>query len=68
MKKAFNLLVSFVLLAGFTACNKDNPGNQQQVPDNPSPTPTPSPTADYKGLRFTSSGESTVRLAQVGTQ
>ena len=66
MKKAFNLLVSFVLLAGFTACNKDNPGNQQQVPDNPSPTPTPSPTADYKGLRFTSSGESTVKLKQVG--
>ena len=41
MKKVFNLLVAFVLLAGFSACNKDNQGNQQQVPDNPSPTPTP---------------------------
>ena len=66
MKKVFNLLVSFVLLAGFSACNKDNPGNQQQVPDNPSPTPPPGPTMDYKGLRFISSGESTVKLKQVG--
>lgn len=66
MKKVFNLLVSFVLLAGFSACNKDNPGNQQQVPENPSPTPPPGPTMDYKGLRFISSGESTVKLKQVG--
>ena len=60
MKKVFNLLVSFVLLAGFSACSKDDSGNQQ-VPKNPVPS------ADYKGLAFISSGESTVRLAQVGT-
>ena len=60
MKKVFNLLVSFVLIAGFSACSKDDPGNQQ-VPKNPVPS------ADYKGLAFISSGESTVRLAQVGT-
>ena len=65
MKKVFNLLVSFVLLAGFSACSKDDSGNQQQEPEYPSPTPVPS--ADYKGLAFISSGESTVRLAQVGT-
>lgn len=65
MKKVFNLLVSFVLLAGFFACSKDDSGNQQQEPEYPSPTPVPS--ADYKGLAFISSGESTVRLAQVGT-
>ena len=59
MKKVFNLLVSFVLLAGFSACSKDDSGNQQ-VPKNPVPS------ADYKGLAFISSGESTVRLAQVG--
>ena len=64
MKKVFNLLVSFVLIAGFSACSKDDPGNQQQEPEYPSPTPVPS--ADYKGLAFISSGESTVRLAQVG--
>lgn len=64
-KKVFNLLVSFVLLAGFSACSKDDSGNQQQEPEYPSPTPVPS--ADYKGLAFISSGESTVRLAQVGT-
>ena len=65
MKKVFNLLVSFVLIAGFSACSKDDSGNQQQEPEYPSPTPVPS--ADYKGLAFISSGESTVRLAQVGT-
>ena len=65
MKKVFNLLVSFVLLAGFSACSKDDSGNQQPEPEYPSPTPVPS--ADYKGLAFISSGESTVRLAQVGT-
>lgn len=61
MKKVFNLLVSFVLIAGFSACSKDDSGNQQ-VPKNPVPS------ADYKGLAFISSGESTVRLAQVGTR
>ena len=64
MKKVFNLLVSFVLIAGFSACSKDYSGNDsgnQQVPKNPVPS------ADYKGLAFISSGESTVRLAQVGT-
>lgn len=66
MKKVFNLLVSFVLIAGFSACSKDDSGNQQQEPEYPSPTPVPS--ADYKGLAFISSGESTVRLAQVGTR
>ena len=60
MKKVFNLLVSFVLIAGFSACSKDDSGNQQ-VPKNPVPS------TDYKGLAFISSGESTVRLAQVGT-
>ena len=65
MKKVFNLLVSLVLIAGFSACSKDDSGNQQQEPEYPSPTPVPS--ADYKGLAFISSGESTVRLAQVGT-
>ena len=60
MKKVFNLLVSFVLIAGFSACSKDDSGNQQ-VPKNPVPS------ADYKGLAFIPSGESTVRLAQVGT-
>ena len=65
MKKVFNLLVFFVLIAGFSACSKDDSGNQQQEPEYPSPTPVPS--ADYKGLAFISSGESTVRLAQVGT-
>ena len=65
MKKVFNLLVSFVLIAGFSACSKDDSGNQQQEPEYPSPTPVPS--ADYKGLAFISSGESTIRLAQVGT-
>ena len=48
MKKVFNLLVSFVLLAGFSACSKDDSGNQQ-VPKNPVPS------ADYKGLAFISS-------------
>lgn len=65
MRKVFNLLVSFVLIAGFSACSKDDSGNQQQEPEYPSPTPVPS--EDYKGLAFISSGESTVRLAQVGT-
>ena len=44
MKKVFNLLVSFVLIAGFSACSKDDSGNQQQEPEYPSPTPVP--TAD----------------------
>ena len=65
MKKVFNLLVSFVLIAGFSSCSKDDSGNQQQEPEYPSSTPVPS--ADYKGLAFISSRESTVRLAQVGT-
>lgn len=47
-------------MRGFSACSKDDSGNQQ-VPKNPVPS------ADYKGLAFISSGESTVRLAQVGT-
>ena len=63
MKKVFNLLVSFVLIAVFSACSKDDSGNQQQK----YPSPTPVPSAGYKGLAFISSGESTVRLAQVGT-
>lgn len=40
MKKIFNLLVSFVLIAGFSACSKDDSGNQQQEPEYPSPTPS----------------------------
>ena len=60
MKKVFNLLVFFVLIVGFSACSKDDSGNQQE-PKNPVPS------TDYKGLAFISSGESTVRLAQVGT-
>ena len=67
MKKVFNLLVSFVLIAGFSACSKDDSGNQQQEPEPEYPSPAPVPSADYKGLAFISSGESTVRLAQVGT-
>lgn len=59
MKKVFNLLVFFVLIAGFSACSKDDSGNQQ-VPKNPVPS------ADYKGLAFISSGESTVRLHKWG--
>ena len=55
MKKIFNLIVPFVLLAGFSACNK------QSLP------PAPVPTVNYKGLTFISSGKSTVRLARVGT-
>ena len=55
MKKIFNLIASFVLLAGFSACNK------QSLP------PAPVPTVNYKGLTFISSGKSTVRLAKVGT-
>ena len=55
MKKIFNLIVSFVLLAGFSACNK------RSLP------PAPVPTVNYKGLTFISSGKSTVRLAKVGT-
>ena len=54
MKKIFNLIVSFVLLAGFSACNK------QSLP------PAPVPTVNYKGLTFISSGKSTVCLAKVG--
>ena len=64
MKRVFNLLVSIILLAGFSACNKDNSGNQQQVPENPNPVPVP--TVNYKGLTFISSGKSTVCLAKVG--
>ena len=54
MKKIFKLIVSFVLLAGFSACNK------QSLP------PAPVQTVNYKGLTFISSGKSTVRLAKVG--
>ena len=54
MKKIFNLIASFVLLAGFSACNK------QSLP------PAPVPTVNYKGLTFISSGKSTARLAKVG--
>lgn len=54
MKKIFTLIVSFVLLTGFSACNK------QSLP------PAPVPTVNYKGLTFISSGKSTVRLAKVG--
>ena len=64
MKRVFNLLVSIILLAGFSACNKDNSGNQQQVPENPNPVPVP--TVNYKGLTFISSGKSTVCLTKVG--
>ena len=64
MKRVFNLLVSIILLAGFSACNKDNSGKQQQVPENPNPVPVP--TVNYKGLTFISSGNSTVCLAKVG--
>ena len=64
MKRVFNLLVSIILLAGFSACNKDNSGNQQQVPESPNPAPVP--TVNYKGLTFISSGKSTVCLAKVG--
>ena len=59
MKKIFNLIVSCVLLAGFSACNKDGS-------DNPSLPPAPVPTVNYKGLTFISSGNSTVCLAKVG--
>ena len=64
MKKVFYLIVAFVMLAGFSACSKDDSGNQQQEPEYPSPTPVPS--ADYKGLAFISSGKSTVCLTKVG--
>ena len=64
MKRVFNLLVSIILLAGFSACNRDNSGNQQQVPENPNPVPVP--TVNYKGLTFISSGKSTVCLTKVG--
>ena len=60
MKKIFNLIVSFVLLAGFSACNKDGS-------DKPGLPPAPVPTVNYKGLTFISSGNSTVCLAKVGT-
>ena len=59
MKKIFNLIVSFVLLAGFSACNKDDS-------DKPGLPPAPVPTVNYKGLTFISSGKSTVCLAKVG--
>lgn len=59
MKKIFNLIVSFVLLAGFSACNKDGS-------DKPGLPPAPIPTVNYKGLTFISSGNSTVCLAKVG--
>ena len=55
MKKVLNLIVSIILLAGFSACNKDGSDN-----------PTPVPTIDYKGLAFISSGESTVKLVKEG--
>lgn len=59
MKKIFNLIASFVLLAGFSACNKDGS-------DKPGLPPAPVPTVNYKGLTFISSGNSTVCLAKVG--
>ena len=59
MKKIFNLIVSFVLLAGFSACNKDGS-------DKPGLPPAPVPTVNYKGLTFISSRNSTVCLAKVG--
>lgn len=59
MKKIFNLIASFVLLAGFSACNKDDS-------DKPGLPPAPVPTVNYKGLTFISSGNSTVCLAKVG--
>ena len=59
MKKIFNLIASFVLLAGFSACNKDGS-------DKPGLPPAPVPTVNYKGLTFISSGKSTVCLAKVG--
>ena len=55
MKKIFNLIASFILIAGLSACNK------QSLP------PAPVPTVNYKGLTFISSGNSTVCLAKVGT-
>ena len=60
MKKVFYLIVAFVMLAGFSACDKDA-SNKPETPH------APVPTVNYKGLAFISSGESTVRLAQVGT-
>ena len=60
MKKVFYLIVAFVMLAGFSACNKDA-SNKPETPH------APVPTVNYKGLAIISSGESTVRLAQVGT-
>ena len=59
MKKVFYLIVAFVMLAGFSACNKD-----ASKPETPH---APVPTVNYKGLTFISSGESTVRLTRVGT-
>lgn len=58
-EKIFKLIVSFVLLAGFSACNKDGS-------DKPGLPPAPVPTVNYKGLTFISSGKSTVCLAKVG--
>ena len=61
MKKVFYLLVAFgVMIAGFSACNKDG----SNKPETPS---APVPTVNYKGLTFISSGESTVCLTKVGT-
>ena len=60
MRKIFNLIASFILLAGFSACNKDGS-------DKPGLPPAPVPTVNYKGLTFISSGNSTVCLAKVGT-
>ena len=59
MKRVFYLIVAFVLLAGFSACNKDG-SNKPETP------PAPVPTVNYKGLTFISSGKSTVCLAKVG--
>ena len=59
MKKVFYLIVAFVLLAGFSACNKDG-SNKPETP------PAPVPTVNYKGLTFISSGKSTVCLTKVG--
>ena len=60
MKKVFYLIVAFVMLAGFSACDKDA-SNKPETPH------APVPTVNYKGLTFISSGESTVCLTRVGT-
>lgn len=49
MKKVFYLIVAFVMLAGFSACDKDA-SNKPETPH------APVPTVNYKGLTFISSG------------